>query len=91
MQKQKKVTDKNIPVKELTPELAKSLYAQIQRRLHNQKVAKQAVLHHLKQLKAQMGKAKSNAHSENDTKRAWAIEDCMEMIDKKIKKVNKQL
>lgn len=62
----------------------------IEQKRYEEKVSKQAVLHHLKQLKAQMGKAKNKAHSENDTKRAWAIEDCMDMIDGKIKKVNNQ-
>lgn len=42
-----------IPVKELTPELS------VTQKIHDQQVAKDHILHHLKQLKAQIGKMKS--------------------------------
>ncbi len=85
-QKDAKVIDKDfLPVTEITPELTDSIFRQIKRRQYDAKVSKEAVLHHLKQLKAQMGKERKQAHTGI---RKEAIRDCMEMIDKKIAKVN---
>lgn len=70
---------------ELTKELADKIWKDIQKRLYDEQVSKDIVLHHLKQLKAQMGKEKSKRNhfiAEN------AIQDCMNMIDAKIKKVS---
>lgn len=73
------------PVTELTPDLADKIFNSHKRRQYDAKVSKEAVLHHLKQLKAQMGKERKQAHTGI---RKEAIRDCMEMIDKKIAKVN---
>lgn len=86
-QKDAKAKDKDFSlVTEITPELTESIFRQIKRRQYDAKVSKEAVLHHLKQLKAQMGKLKkSYGHV---VLPVMAIEECMEMIDKKIAKVN---
>ncbi len=73
------------PVTELTPDLADKIFNSYKRGQYDAKVSKEAVLHHLKQLKAQMGKERKQAHTGI---RKEAIRDCMEMIDKKIAKVN---
>jgi len=79
--------DEYKPVQELTPELADKLYKGIQKRLYDQRVSKEAVLHHLKQLKAHIGKIKKQTGFQNDNTQA-AIDACIEQIDKKIAKVN---
>jgi hypothetical protein len=69
----------------LTPELADKIFKSVQKRLYDEKVSKEAVLHHLKKLKAQMGRYKNKIDSEY----SWVVTDCMEMITNKIKKINK--
>ena len=54
-------------------------------KIYNDKVIKDAELHHLKQLKAQMGKVAKNAPTQLYRQ---AVLDCMEMISNKINKVN---
>jgi len=73
-------------VKELTPELVDKIWKGIQKKHYDDKVSKEAVLHHLKQLKAQMGKALKNTNKYCLYKDA--VRDCMSMIDKKILKIN---
>ena len=72
-------------VKELTPELADKIINAFKRKQYNDRVSKDAVLHHLKQLKAQMGKA---YHKSENMISTHAYADCMQMIDKKISKIN---
>ena len=72
-------------VREFTPELSEKLFKQITQRIYDKQVSKRHVLHHLKQLKAQMGKAKKDK-----TKHKYSVDAislCMEMIDKKIAKI----
>lgn len=82
--------------KELTPELADKIWKSVQQRNYDNKVSKEAVLHNLKQLKAQMGKYKKallnndGEDSESYKDMACAVQYCMSMIDSKIAKVNKQ-
>lgn len=71
--------------KELTPELSRKLFNQITQQLHDERVSKEKVLHHLKQLKAQMAKFKKEVINPDEK---WAIAECMGMIDKKIAKVS---
>ena len=73
-------------ITELTLELADKIWNEVQKRMYDEKVSKDAVLHHLKQLKAQMGKEKKIAicNIQRD-----AIDVCMKIIDKKIDKINK--
>jgi hypothetical protein len=73
-------------VKELTPELAGKIWNSIQMKMLGDKLSKEGTLHHLKQLKAQMGKLKSGVP--NMIYRG-AVDDCMAAIDKKIEKINK--
>jgi len=76
-------------VKELTPELAEKIWKSIEKKRYNDKVSQEAVLHHLKQLKAQMGKEKKqlrNCGTERYDYRSGIVE-CMTMIDKKIEKI----
>lgn len=72
-------------VKELTPELADKIYSSIKKKMCEDEISKKQVLHHLKQLKAQMGKERKK------WKGFAVVEDavcsCMEMIDKKIAKL----
>lgn len=77
-----------IPVKELTPELVDKIWKSIKKAQYDNEVSKNRVLHHLKQLKAQMGKLKVNGNLTT----AWnvPIEKCMDAIDKKIVKVKAQ-
>lgn len=80
--------DKNVKViTELSPELAAKIWRQIERKRYNEKVSKEAVLRHLKQLKAQMGKA-IKAECGMNTSHTEGIKRCMGMIDKKIAKIN---
>lgn len=72
---------------ELTPELADKIWKGIQKKRYDEQVSKDAVLHYLKQLKAQMGKELKNAVTDL---RKGGIKTCMDMIDKKIAKINKQ-
>lgn len=74
-------------VKELTPELANKIYNQIFTKIQNDSISKRAVLHHLKQLKAQFGRLKSK-NGINKMHYRNAIDDCMGAIDSKIKKLN---
>lgn len=76
-------------IKELTPELADKIWNSIQQSLHDKRVSKEMVLHHLKQLKSQMGKDKKKCEN-NILEWDWfgrGIECCMKMIDAKIEKV----
>ena len=83
----KKTISKIIPVTELTPELAyKMIESQGLKKL-NQEISKEIVLHHLKQLKAQMGKEKWSDDPDEDTY-AYGVQRCMQMIDAKISKIN---
>ena len=75
-----------VPVTELTPELSEKLFKQITQRIHDEKVSKEHVLHHLKQLKAQISKRhKSQTYKVLDK---FTIDVCLEAIDKKITKIN---
>jgi hypothetical protein len=77
-------------VKELTPELSEKLWKGIQQKLHDQRVSKDMVLHHLKQLKAQLGKERVKpVIGEWDNGYRQGISMAIIMIDKKIEKVNK--
>jgi len=75
----------------LTPELADKIYKSVCKANYDNKVSKDKVLHHLKQLKAQMGKLKSKDERWMHVESAYnaAVTKCMEVIDKKIEKVNK--
>lgn len=73
-------------VKELTPELADKLWKSVQKGLYDKRVSKEAVLHHLKQLKAQMGRAIKAEYGMN-TSHTEGIKRCMVMIDNKIQKI----
>lgn len=72
-------------VTELTPELAAKIWRQIERKRYNDKVSKEAVLHNLKQLKAQMGKRLKISANEDYQ---MGISTCMDIIDNKIAKIN---
>lgn len=72
-------------VKELTPDLAKKIYNSIMAKHKQEQAAKPIILHHLKQLKAQMGKSAKNAPTQLYRQ---AILDCMNMIDAKIQKIS---
>ncbi len=81
----KKLTE--VPEVQLTPELAGKIFKSLQKEMYDAEVSKNAVLHHLKQLKAQMGKAKKEHGDYNRAdylKGIWKVE---EMIDKKIAKI----
>lgn len=67
--------------RELTPELANKIWKSMQKKIYDEKVSKEAVLHHLKQLKAQMGKLAKISNSTS------TVHICMDMIDKKINKI----
>ncbi len=70
---------------ELTPDLADKIWRGIEKQMYDQRVSQEIVLHHLKQLKAQMGKAKKDK-----TKHKYSVDAislCMEMVDKKIEKI----
>ena len=73
-------------VTELTNELADKICKQIKRKQYDDKVSKETVLHHLKQLKAQMGKA-IKAECGFNASYTNGIESCMKMIDNKIAKI----
>lgn len=77
--------DKPKIVTELTPELAAKIWRQIERKRYNDKVSKEAVLHNLKQLKAQMGK---ELKKDNYCLYKDGVKACMKMIDNKIAKIN---
>lgn len=70
----------------LTPKIAGEIWKSIQKRNYDAQVSKDAVLHHLKQLKAQMGKLKK---AKQEAMYHVAITECMTMIDKKISKLKK--
>lgn len=74
------------PVTELTPDLADKIFNNYKRRQYDAKVSKEAVLHHLKQLKAQMGKLKKKWKGFGVVQ--GGIDECMQMIDNKINKVS---
>ena len=76
-------------ITELTPELTQKIYDNITQKMHDEKASKDIVLHHLKQLKAQMGKLKNEWLEYGNISGALGVNDCMEMIDKKIEKINK--
>jgi len=76
------------PVKELTPELADKIWKLIQKKQYDDKVSQEAVLHHLKQLKAQMGKKRKQY--EPISILYVVISRCMEMVDQKIAKIKAQ-
>lgn len=73
-------------VRELTPELADKIFKSFQKKQYDDKVSKESVLHHLKQLKAQMGKERAKWKGFGLVQ--CAVDSCMEMIDKKIAKIN---
>ena len=73
--------------RELTPELSEKIWRAIEKKLYDERVSKQAVLHHLKQLKAQMGKDKAK-NGVNNYRYRDGVDACMTMIDKKIAKIN---
>lgn len=72
-------------VKELTPELAQKIYRDIQMKMLRDKLSKEGTLHHLKQLKAQIGKLKKQYTGFGVVQ--GALEEVMSMIDKKIEKI----
>lgn len=77
--------------RELTPELADKIYVSVRDSIRRQKESKEQVLHHLKQLKAQMGKLKpkkNQIHTPPQQSYEVAISKCMDIIDKKISKIN---
>jgi hypothetical protein len=82
--------EQEVLVKELTPELADKIWKGAQKKMYDDKVSKEAVLHHLKQLKAQMGKLKITESSTYDRCYNSGITDAMEAVDKKIAKIKKQ-
>lgn len=73
-------------ITELSPELAAKIWRQIERKRYNEKVSKDVAVQHLKQLKAQMGK---ELKKDNYCLYKDGVKACMEMIDKKIAKINK--
>jgi len=75
-----------LPVTELTPDLADRIMNKFKRMQYDKKVSKNAVLHHLKQVKAEMGKLKKKWKGFGVVQEG--IANCMEIIDKKIAKVN---
>jgi len=80
--------DKNGKViTELSDELAAKIWRQIERKRYNEKVSKEAVLHHLKQCKAEMGKLKKQF--EREQLPIAGISRCMDIITNKIAKINK--
>lgn len=74
------------PVTELTPDLADRIMNKFKRMQYDKKVSKNAVLHHLKQVKAEMGKLKKQF--ERQQLPIAGINKCMDIINKKIAKVN---
>lgn len=72
-------------ITELTPELAKKIWKGIEKRIYDERVDKDHVLHHLKQLKVQIGKIRSGR---NNGYYLEAISDIMQVIDRKIAKIN---
>lgn len=72
-------------VKELTPELADKIWKSIEKAQYDNRVSKEKVLHHLKQLKAQMGKYMQTLRGIDER---CGVQKCMEIIDKKIAKIN---
>ncbi len=70
----------NKPVHELSPELANKIWKSVQQRNYENQVSKEQVLHHLKQIKAQMGKLRK-------TYNLQTLKAVNEIIDKKIAKV----
>ena len=83
----KKAMDKNGKIiTELTPQHSEKIFKSIMQKRYNEKVSKEAVLHHLKQLKAQMGKA-IKAECGFNASYTNGIESCMKMIDNKIAKI----
>lgn len=77
------------PTDKLTPEIADKIWKQIEKANYDKQVSKDAVLQHLKQLKAQMGKEKAK-YGKGQYQYIDAIDACMEMIDKKITKIKNQ-
>lgn len=79
------------PVTELTPALAEKIWSSIKKAMYDEKVSKEIVLKHLKQLKAQIGKEKNLwANIERNEAHNQAIDRVMAIIDKKIAKINKR-
>lgn len=72
-------------MKELTPEITEKIFKSIRRMRYDNAVSKREVLHHLKQVKAHMGKLKAQ-HKESEVA-VNAIVSCMAIIDKKIQKI----
>lgn len=73
-------------VKELSPELADKIWKQIKRKQYDDKVSKETVLHHLKQVKSEMGKLKKQF--EKQQLPIAGINKCMDIITNKITKIN---
>lgn len=72
---------------ELTPKLANKILADIAWKKYKERISQEQVLHHLKQLKAEMGRLKNPyqlLHFED------AVKSCQEIITKKIAKIKKQ-
>ena len=79
--------DKNGKViTELTPQHAEKIFKSIMQKRYNEKVSKDVAVQHLKQLKAQMGK---ELKKDNYCLYKDGVKACMQMIDKKIAKINK--
>ena len=73
------VTDLNI-------ELSEKIIKSFMRKRYNDKVSKEAVLHNLKQVKAEMGKLKKKFEKEQLP--ISGISKCMDIITNKIDKIN---
>ena len=73
-------------VTELTPQYAEKIFKSIMRKRYNDKVSKEAVLHNLKQVKAEMGKLKKKFEKEQLP--ISGISKCMDIITNKIDKTN---
>jgi len=73
-------------VDELTPDLAGEIFDSVQMKILGDRLAKDYVLHHLKQLKAQIAKLPKKHHISG---LKTGISMCLDAIDKKIEKVSK--
>lgn len=89
-QDKKTIAKQSSIIRELTPELSEKVWDSIQKKIYNGRVSKERVLHHLKQLKAQIGRDKRTWVGASATHIGIrnGMQSCMDMIDKKIAKIN---
>jgi len=78
--------DKPKIVTDLNTELSEKIIKSFLRKRYSDKVSKEAVLHNLKQLKAEMGKLKKQF--ERQQLPIAGINKCMDIITNKIAKIN---